>query len=191
MRQFPAHLKDSLFIALSGSIGAFLVGLLFFGKNIFFSHNFASQTITFGITISILIAVAQNYHVKNYVITSIIILLLTSLLAKSYNAPTSTFIIRDLIYILSFSSFMFLATFLNNKNEGKPLISFAIYLVFIVLSYITAGIILMIINRDFSSFRVIQLLALIGTIIGIGISLGIIITETLFIRKIKKDTNRT
>lgn len=164
-----------LLMALSGSIGSILIGIIFFGFLIFTPSTPSFQFVTFGFCGALFFSLFEYKFLKEQIFVFIVILVL-QLVIFSGRYINFALVIRDLFFLASlFTSILLYQKFIKRYPRLKLYIrSLALVVVYALLN-ILFGILVFIINTNNVSLepRLIYLFARNAILIGLGIGLGV------------------
>lgn len=162
-------------MALSGSIGSILMGIIFFGFVIFTPSTPSFQFVTFGFSGALFFSLFEYNFLKEQILVFIVILVL-QLVIFSGRYINFALVIRDLFFLGSlFISILLYQKFIKRYTWLKLYIrSLALVVIYAMLN-ILFGVLVFIINTNNISIepRLIYLFARNAILIGLGIGLGV------------------
>jgi hypothetical protein len=162
-------------MALSGSIGSILIGLIFFGFLIFTPSTPSFQFVTFGFCGALFFSLFEYKFLREQILVFIVILVL-QLVIFSGRYINFALIIRDLFFLGSlFISILLYQKFIKRYTRLKFYVRSLALVVIYALLNILFGILVFIINTNSFSLepRLIYLFARNAILIGLGIGLGV------------------
>lgn len=162
-------------MALSGSIGSILMGIIFLGFVIFTPSTPSFQFVTFGFFGALFFSLFEYKFLKEQIFVFIVILVL-QLVIFSGRYINLDLVIRDLFFLGSlFISILLYQKFIKRYTRLKLYIrSLALVVIYAMLN-ILFGVLVFIINTNNISLepRLIYLFARNAILIGLGIGLGV------------------
>lgn len=162
-------------MALSGSIGSILMGIIFLGFVIFTPSTPSFQFVTFGFCGALFFSLFEYKFLKEQIFVFIVILVL-QLVIFSGRYINLDLVIRDLFFLGSlFISILLYQKFIKRYTRLKLYIRSLALVVIYALLNILFGLLVFIINSNSISLepRLIYLFARNAILIGLGIGLGV------------------
>lgn len=162
-------------MALSGSIGSILIGIIFFGFVIFTPSTPSFQFVTFGFFGALFFSLFEYKFLKEQIFVFIVILVL-QLVIFSGRYINFALVIRDLSFLGSlFTSILLYQRFIKRYTQLKLYIRSLALVVIYALLNILFGLLVFIINTNNISLeaRLIYLFGRNAILIGLGIGLGV------------------
>ncbi|MBK6914150.1 MAG: hypothetical protein IPH11_11075 [Ignavibacteriales bacterium] len=162
-------------MALSGSIGSILMGIIFLGFVIFTPSTPSFQFVTFGFFGALFFSLFEYNFLKEQILVFIVILVL-QLVIFSGRYINLDLVIRDLFFLGSlFISILLYQKFIKRYTRLKLYIRSLALVVIYALLNILFGLLVFIINTNNISLepRLIYLFARNAILIGLGIGLGV------------------
>lgn len=174
MQNPHARLLHAAFMTLAGTIASALVGLIFFGTQVFAYRSPAAQFIMLGALISLLISVARSYDVKTLLGSSLVVVGVLPFLTNAVQKVLVDNIIRDLLFGLSIVASVFLARWLKNSRQirDKAINEMVLWVLAVVTAYLAAGTLLAMRYPEGRTVAYFALQLRFGFLIGMGVSVG-------------------
>ncbi len=181
MESIATKLIRTLVIVILGSAGSLLMGLSFFGTQVFAQGSPAFQFSLFGLSFSLLISTVKAYPTRIYLLWSAIIFLALPLWSRSLQTMNTTLLIRDIVLSLSMIVSVFLLFLAIVRFGPRPhmIIEIVTWTSGITLTYILSSVVLSSLYQPQDPWNYLLLQISYGFRIGLGVSVGMAAGELL------------
>jgi hypothetical protein len=161
-------------MALAGTMASILVGLLFFGVQVFNYRSPACQFVIFGATISFLISVARTYDMRPLLYSSLAVIFLLPLLTNSIQKLLLDCVVRDCVFGVCIVASILGARWLKDLKpvRGKVLNEMVLWTLAVVAAYLVASSILAMLFSEGRNVGYFVYQVRLGLLVGMGVSVG-------------------